>query len=216
MKKIIFALTFLVTLLFAEPALAYTVEKGDTMSEIARKHGLTLIELAKANPQINNLDLIFVGQVIYTDRVHNSQETRMKANNPSTVKVQETNQSTNLSISEEDFDLLARIVRAEAQTEPFEGKVAVASVVLNRVESPLFPDTIREVIYQRGQFQPVSNGQINKPADKESIRAVHAALSDMRHIANGSLFFYNPTIATSRWLDSRETTVIIGQHVFKN
>nr|WP_276209710.1 cell wall hydrolase [Bacillus mesophilus] len=140
----------------------------------------------------------------------------MKANNPSTVKVQETNQSTNLSISEEDFDLLARIVRAEAQTEPFEGKVAVASVVLNRVESPLFPDTIREVIYQRGQFQPVSNGQINKPADKESIRAVHAALSDMRHIANGSLFFYNPTIATSRWLDSRETTVIIGQHVFKN
>nr|WP_275580309.1 cell wall hydrolase [Bacillus mesophilus] len=140
----------------------------------------------------------------------------MKANNPSTVKVQETNQSTNLSISEEDFDLLARIVRAEAQTEPFEGKVAVASVVLNRVESPLFPDTIREVIYQRGQFQPVSNGQINKPADKESIRAVHAALSDMRHIAKGSLFFYNPTIATSRWLDSRETTVIIGQHVFKN
>jgi N-acetylmuramoyl-L-alanine amidase len=84
------------------------------------------------------------------------------------------------------------------------------------VKSPKFPTTIKKVIYQRGQFQPVANGQINKPADQESIRAVYAALSDMRNIAKDSLFFYNPAIATSRWLDSRETTVVIGQHVFKN
>jgi N-acetylmuramoyl-L-alanine amidase len=118
--------------------------------------------------------------------------------------------------SDYEIDLLARLVRAEAQVEPFEGKVAVACVVLNRVESSAFPDTIKEVIYERRQFQPVSNGEINKPADEESIAAVKAALTEQRDLVSGSLFFYNPTIATSRWLDTRPTTVVIGQHVFKN
>ncbi|MFC0470733.1 cell wall hydrolase [Halalkalibacter kiskunsagensis] len=86
----------------------------------------------------------------------------------------------------------------------------MADVVLNRVESPQFPDTIKEVIYEPGQFEPVSNGQINKPADEKSIEAVDAALSDMRNITEDSLFFYNPDIATNRWLDSRETAVVIG------
>ncbi len=215
MKKLIFALTFLATLFLAEPAFAYTVIKGDTMSEIARDNGLTLNELAKANPQIENLDLIVVGQVIHTDKINNFSEQRMEENHPIEQKIVKSN-SNNISISENEIDLLARIVRAEAQTEPFKGKVAVANVVLNRVHSPKFPNTIKEVIYQRGQFQPVRNGQINKPADAESIKAVYAALSNMRNIAQGSLFFYNPDIATNRWLDSRETAVVIGQHVFKN
>jgi N-acetylmuramoyl-L-alanine amidase len=130
--------------------------------------------------------------------------------------VKEVVQPSELSkYTEQEIDLLARLVRAEAQTEPFEGKVAVACVVLNRIESPLFPDTMKEVIYERKQFQPVSNGQINKPADQESIDAVIAALTDHRDMAPGSLFFYNPDIATSRWLDSRATTLVIGQHVFK-
>jgi N-acetylmuramoyl-L-alanine amidase len=217
-KKLIFALTFLTALFLAEPAFAYTVQKGDTMSEIAREHGLTINELAEANPNIQNLDLIFVGQVINTDiekNTINNSIARMEQNAPAQVKIKESN-TTTINISDNDIDLLARIVRAEAQTEPFEGKVAVAAVVLNRVESPKFPNTIRKVIYQRGQFQPVRNGQINRPADEESIRAVYAALTDMRSIAKGSLFFYNPDIATSRWLDSRATAVVIGQHVFKN
>lgn len=128
---------------------------------------------------------------------------------------QEENQFDAGDFTENELDLLARLVRAEAQTEPLEGKIAVACVVLNRVKSSQFPDTIKEVIYQPRQFQPVSNNQINKPADTESIEAVQAALSDHQHIAEDSLFFYNPDIATSRWLDSRETTVVIGQHVFK-
>jgi N-acetylmuramoyl-L-alanine amidase len=214
-KKLIFALTFLATLFLAEPVFAYTVEKGDTMSEIAQQHGLSLEKLAEANPQIQNLDLINVGQVIHTDIIKSFKQERMEKNNPTERKTQKS-VSNKLSISENDLDLLARIVRAEAQTEPFEGKVAVATVVLNRVESSKFPNSVKKVIYQRGQFQPVSNGQINKPADQESIKAVYAALSDMRNITQDSLFFYNPAIATSRWLDSRETTVVIGDHVFKN
>ncbi|WP_226669810.1 cell wall hydrolase [Metabacillus litoralis] len=207
MKKLIFLLTFLTTLFMAVPSFAYTVQKGDTMSEIAKQNGLSLTELAKANPQVKNLDLIYIGQEIHINKSNTPPQ------KPSRGKRNEHKIS---GISQSDFDLLARIVRAEAQSEPFEGKVAVASVVLNRVESPKFPNTIKEVIYQRGQFQPVANGQVNKPADQESIKAAQAALSDMRHIAKGSLFFYNPDIATSRWLDSRETTVVIGQHVFKN
>jgi N-acetylmuramoyl-L-alanine amidase len=209
LKKLIFVLALLASLIFAAPTFAYTVEKGDTMTNIARENGLTIQELAKANPQINNLDLIYVGQHINTSKINHSPLPSREA----TIEKSGTNK---LSISESEIDLLARLVRAEAQTEPFEGKAAVASVVLNRVESPQFPNSIKKVIYQPGQFQPVSNGEINQPADKESIKAVHAVLSGLRNIAKDSLFFYNPDIATNRWLDSRKTTVVIGQHVFKN
>nr|WP_309100943.1 cell wall hydrolase [Fredinandcohnia onubensis] len=235
MKKILLGLAiFIASLFFAEQAFAYTVQKGDTMSEIALKHGMTLEELAVMNPQVKDLDLIVVGQHINAEVDDNTPKLfeGMHVEKKKEVVVatqgakQETVKSekvvtevksvyTNYNFSSAELDLLARIVRAEAQAEPFEGKVAVAAVVLNRVESPKFPDTIRDVIYQRGQFQPVRNGQINKPADEESIKAVRAALTEMRNIAKDALFFYNPTIATSRWLDSRTTAVKIGRHVFK-
>lgn len=202
MKKLITLLTLTASLLFASPAFAYMVKPGDTMSSIAREHHLTLQELADENPQISNLNLIYPGQEINTNKTIRSNEPKIE-------------EPVNLRLSNQEIDLLARLVRAEAQTEPLEGKIAVACVVLNRVESPQFPDTIKEVIYAPGQFQPVQNGQINKPADEESIQAVKAALSNQRQLVQGALFFYNPTIATSRWLDSRVTTHEIGQHVFK-
>ena len=211
MKKLIFVITFLAAaLFFAAPTFAYTVQQGDTMTKIARENGVTLKELADSNPQIRNLNLIFIGQKINIPDIMDSTETKVKSSSYS------LNKELDISLTEDELDLLARIVRAEAQTESFEGKVAVADVVLNRLESPLFPNTVKEVIYQPRQFQPVANGQVNRPADQESIEAVQAALSDMRNISQDSLFFYNPRIATCRWLDSRETTVVIGQHVFKN
>lgn len=231
MKKILFGLAiFIASLFFADQAFAYTVQNGDTMSEIARKHAMTLEELSVMNPQVGNLDLIVVGQHINTEKDDNA-PTLFKGINveeieevvvakKETVKEEKVvtevkSVSTNYNFSAEELDLLARIVRAEAQAEPFEGKVAVAAVVLNRIESPKFPDTIREVIYQRGQFQPVRNGAINKPADEDSKKAVRAALTEMRHIAKEAVFFYNPATATNRWLDSRTTAVKIGRHVFK-
>nr|WP_263327403.1 cell wall hydrolase [Neobacillus sp. Marseille-Q6967] len=204
MKKLIVALSFVVVFLFTSPTFAYTVKSGDTMTRIAKDHHLTLQELAEVNPQIHDLDLIFVGQTVNTTKPVQSASTEVQENHV-----------VHNSFSDNEIDLLARLVRAEAQIEPFEGKVAVACVVLNRVEHPQFPNTIREVIYAPGQFQPVSNGEINKPADEESINAVKAALNEQRQLAPGSLFFYNPAIASSRWLDSRATTLVIGQHVFK-
>jgi N-acetylmuramoyl-L-alanine amidase len=212
---------------FASPAFGYTVKSGDTMSKIARDHGLSLQELATANPQIKNLDYIVVGETVHTNvQAVNATKTVATAKiptdnaDPGTLTKQrvENNkfETVEIGLSAAEIDLLARIVRAEAQTEPFEGKVAIADVVLNRVESSKFPDTVKEVIYAPGQFQPVSNGEIHKPADEESVEAVMTALTDNGDIAEDALFFYNPSIATNRWLDSRETAVVIGQHVFKN
>ncbi|MCM3571096.1 cell wall hydrolase [Neobacillus mesonae] len=202
MKKLILALTLVISILLTSPVFAYTVKTGDTMSKIARENHLTLEDLAKMNPQIKNLDLIYVGQT-----VHILEKEAEKARPKPEIIV---------GYSQSELELLARLVRAEAEDEPYQGKIAVACVVLNRVASSKFPNTIKEVIYQKSQFQPVQNGQINKPANGDSINAVKDALKEKRNIAGNSLFFYNPAIAENRWLDSRATTLVIGRHVFKN
>jgi N-acetylmuramoyl-L-alanine amidase len=116
-------------------------------------------------------------------------------------------------VNEEEKKLLARLVHAEAEGEPFVGKVAVAEVVLNRVEHDEFPDTIEEVIYQKNAFEPVQNGTINEPANNESIKAVEVALSEQKH-EEELLYFYNPDTATSDWIFSREVVKTIGNHSF--
>ena len=185
-------MTLGVLLLTASPTFAYTVKNGDTMTKIAQKSNLTLQELSKSNPQIKNLDIIYTGEYVNTIK-------------PKMVK----------GYSEYEKNLLARLVRAEAESEPYAGKVAVAEVVLNRVESQKFPDTVKDVIYDKGQFQPVSNGAINKPANAASIEAVNEALTNNRNAETKSLYFYNPKTSTSHWLDHRPTTAVIGHHVFK-
>ncbi|MGG1219371.1 cell wall hydrolase [Priestia endophytica] len=199
-KKLIATMALGASLMVASPVFAYEVKQGDTMSKIARDNSMSLNQLAGINPQVKDLNLIHVGQTINTEGKTDVATEVYSANN---------------SVSVNEKDLLARLVRAEAESEPYSGKVAVATVVLNRVANDSFPDTIHDVIYQQGQFSPVSNGQINKPADAESIRAVNEALSWDRSQGAGSLFFYNPSASTSNWLDSKTTTLVIGNHVFK-
>jgi len=116
--------------------------------------------------------------------------------------------------SKDDINLLARLVYSESRGEPYEGQVAVGAVVLNRVKSTGFPNTIREVIYQKDQFTVVANGQINLIPDETAYRAAEKALRGSDP-SLGALFFYNPKKAkTLDWLSTRETTVIIGNHVF--
>jgi N-acetylmuramoyl-L-alanine amidase len=128
------------------PTFAYTVKAGDTMYEISKNNNMTLDKLIALNPQIKDPNLIRVGENVNT--IDNNSEIKPSEN-----------------YSAAELDLLARLVRAEAQGEPYQGKVAVAEVVINRTHSPLFPDSITAVINQKGQFSPVSNGAINKPAD---------------------------------------------------
>ncbi|MDP9699616.1 cell wall hydrolase [Paenibacillus polysaccharolyticus] len=108
---------------------------------------------------------------------------------------------------------LAKLIHGEARGESFEGQVAVGAVVLNRVQSGEFPSSISEVIFQKGQFTAVDDGQFNLKPTATSFKAARQALNgaDPTH---GALFYYNPKIATSEWSKSRPTLLTIGQHDF--
>lgn len=109
--------------------------------------------------------------------------------------------------------LLARLIHGEARGEPFVGQVAVGAVVMNRVESPLYPNSIPGVIYEPGAFDAVIDGQFYFPPDNESIRAAQAAISGWDP-TGGALFYYNPAKTTSYWIWSRPIILVIGQHYF--
>lgn len=121
-------------------------------------------------------------------------------------------------ISSSEKDLLSRLVEAEAKGESYEGKVAVAEVVLNRVDSPEFPDTITNVVYEvvgdAYAFSPVQNGEIKKPASDEAKSAVEDALSSSEERLNQAVYFYNPEIASDEWIRSRQVVKKIDNHVF--
>ena len=115
--------------------------------------------------------------------------------------------------SDRNVELLAHLIYGEARGEPYLGQVAVAAVVLNRVESASFPNTISGVIYQSGAFDAVSDGQINLSPDAQCYRAAKDALNGWDP-TNGCLYYYNPSTATSRWIWSRTVMLVIGKHNF--
>ena len=112
-----------------------------------------------------------------------------------------------------DLYLLAKCIHAEARGEPYVGKVAVGAVILNRVASPDFPDSIYGVIYQPWAFTAVHDGQINLEPEAASYQAATDALNGWDP-SYGSLYYYNPDTASSSWIFSRQTTTVIGKHVF--
>lgn len=112
-----------------------------------------------------------------------------------------------------DVYLLARAIYGEARGEPYEGQVAVAAVILNRVASPKFPNTIAGVIYQPGAFTCVSDGQINLTPDNTAIRAARDALNGWDP-SGGAIYYFNPNTATSAWIWSRPAITVIGRHRF--
>lgn len=120
------------------------------------------------------------------------------------------------SISSEERDLLERLVEAEAGGEPYEGKLAVATVVMNRVNSSKFPNTVRGVIYQKNQFSPVANGGLNRKASAETKKAVRKVVDEgYRSFSADVVYFLNPDIATSKWIIKNRTFVTsIGNHDF--
>lgn len=121
--------------------------------------------------------------------------------------------SSSSSLSSSDLNLLARCVYAEARGESYVGQVAIAAVVLNRVESPSFPNTIAGVIYQPYAFTAVNDGQINLTPNSTAYKAAQDALNGWDP-TYGAIYYYNPATATSSWIWSRQTTVTIGNHVF--
>ena len=132
----------------------------------------------------------------------------------STSTKKNTDQSS-IDNSGDMVDLLARLINGEARGEPYKGQVAVGAVVMNRVKSSEFPDTISGVIYQKGQFSCVTDGQFNKAIDEDSTvyKAAQEAINGSDP-TNGCIFFYNPKTSKSKWLYTRTTVITIGSHRF--
>ncbi len=167
---------------------AHTVEKGESLWDISKQNAVSIIQLKEENNL--NSNEIYPGQ---------------------TLQLPDNN------VTAAEQELLAKLVHAEAKGESYAGKVAVAIVVLNRVDSTEFPDSIKEVVYQVSNghyaFSPVQNGEINNRPSEEARDAVQEALA-FRGQGQGSLFFYNPVTSTSDWITSRETLLTIGKHRF--
>ena len=125
------------------------------------------------------------------------------------------NASAQTGRSSTDVQLIARAVNGEARGEPYEGQVAVAAVILNRVKHSSFPNSISGVIYQPGAFTAVSDGQINVPIDSNS--TVYKACQDAINgwdPTGGAIYYFNPSTATNKWIWSRPMTITIGKHRF--
>lgn len=117
------------------------------------------------------------------------------------------------SVNSSDLNLLSRLVYGEARGEPYTGQVAVAAVVLNRVRNSSFPNTISGVIYQKGAFDVVADGQINLTPNDTAKKAAQDALNGWDP-SNGAIYYFNPSTATNKWIWSRPMTVTIGKHRF--
>ncbi len=126
----------------------------------------------------------------------------------------EVNASSNAS-SISDVQLIARAINGEARGEPYEGQVAVGAVILNRVKSSKFPNTIAGVIYEPGAFTAVSDGQINVPIEEGStvVKAARDALNGWDP-TGGAIYYFNPSTATNKWIWSRPLIKTIGKHRF--
>lgn len=117
------------------------------------------------------------------------------------------------SYNSADYQLLARIISAEARGEPYIGQVAVGAVVLNRIEHPSFPDTLAGVVYQKGAFSCLDDGQFDEPIAESAYAAARDALNGMDP-SDGAVYYFNPDTATSSWIWSRPHIITIGSHRF--
>ena len=127
----------------------------------------------------------------------------------------ESNVSYAANSNTSDIQLMARAINGEARGEPYEGQVAVGAVILNRVKSSQFPNTIAGVIYQSGAFTAVADGQINTPIDEGS--TVYKAARDAMNgwdPTGGCIYYFNPNTATNKWIWSRPLVKTIGKHRF--
>lgn len=136
---------------------------------------------------------------------------------PATLKAMgiysSSSSSSSSSSNSSNVNLLARLIYGEARGEPYTGQVAVGAVVMNRVKSSSFPNTISGVIYQSGAFDVVKDGQINLTPDSTAKKAAQDAINGWDP-SYGAIYYFNPSTATNKWIWSRPMTVTIGRHRF--
>ncbi|GIQ68580.1 spore cortex-lytic enzyme [Xylanibacillus composti] len=121
--------------------------------------------------------------------------------------------SNHLGLSDNDLNLMANAVYGEARGEPYEGQVAVAAVILNRIKSASFPNTVSEVIFQPRAFTAVADGQIWLTPNERAKQAVMDAINGWDP-SGGCIYYFNPDTATSGWIWTRPQVKQIGKHIF--
>ncbi len=196
----------------ATSSFVYTIQKGDNLYSIGQKFGIDYGRIMSANGL--NSTTIYPGAILFIPG--------LSGEAPAVLQPAATNPAPQVSRgyfqrpSPGDVDLLARLITAEADAEPYEGKVAVGAVVLNRLADQDFPKTMQAVIYQNNgyeyQFKPVQNGLIYWPASDESVLAAKEALGGADPTGGALYFFAN--YSKSTWLWSRPVSKVIGNTIF--
>jgi len=187
------------------PTIEHTVKSGDTLSRLALYY-MGDSDLWVDIQELNNVEPsnLQIGTVL---KVPDMPEVRGKIiKSPDRPVVEYINQDS--------VYLLAQLITAEAKGEPYSGKIAVGNVVINRVNSSNFPNTIKNVIFQKGQFSPVTNGSIHNEPTESAMKAAKEVVNGERVVSSNALYFYNPSTAKSKWIFSRTTLATIGNHRF--
>lgn len=173
-------------------------------------YGKQTVEAVKYFQRKNGLKADGIaGKATYAALGMNESVKALEGNKPSSSNTS----SNNSNYTSSDLYLLAKTIYAEARGESYTGQVAVGAVILNRVESSKFPNTIAGVVYQQNAFTAVSDGQINLEPDKTAMNAAQDAINGWDP-TYGCLYYYNPAVATSSWIFGRKTVTTIGKHIF--
>lgn len=200
-----------ITLFLTTNAMSKIGSRGEEVKKIQQK----LTELGIFNDKIDG---------IYGKKTSNAVKIFQKNNGlqedgiagPQTLKKLEISSSIESSknnASNSNEQLLARIISAEARGEPYLGQVAVGAVIMNRIQSPSFPDTIAGVIYENGAFTAIVDGQFNEPIAETAIRAAKDALNG-HDPTGGAIYYFNPNKTSNSWMHSRPVLKQIGDHLF--
>jgi len=191
---------------------SYTVKKGDTLYKIAKNYGTTVNAIKSTNGLKSNT--IYPGQALLIPKQSSSAQTAATtASRSGNSSAAAQHAAVSSKLSAEELELLAKIVYGEARGESYEGQVAVAAVVLNRVKNPNFPNTIKGVIYQPGAFTAVTDGQFYLTPNETAYKAAKDAAAGWDP-TGGALYYWNPATTTNKWIWSKPITTQIGSHVF--
>lgn len=175
----------------------YTVRPGDTLFLLAKRFNTSVAAIKNING-------------LWQDKIKINQKLWIPAeNNPNQV----SRSYSRYNLSNDDLYLMARAVYSEARGESYTGQVAIAAVILNRLDSPDFPNTVSGVIFQPWAFTAVHDGQFWLTPNTTAVRAVRDAVNGWDP-TNGALYYWNPQTATNEWIWSRPIIKQIGKHVF--
>jgi N-acetylmuramoyl-L-alanine amidase len=195
----------------------HTVMANESLFLIGQAFDTTADHLIRQNNLTN--EMIIPDQVLTVPKKRYSKDTviqrTIKSTDVSAQQASNPNEKTNT-----DLYWLAKIIHTEARGEPFKGQIAVGAVVLNRVSTPLFPNNVYDVIFDKWgiyyQFEPVQNGEIHRLEPNEtSYEAARRALAG-EDPTNGALFFHNSAISQSEWMAAKSVIIRIGKHDFMN